>query len=104
MENLRIYSFDYINHWGNPATMFEYSYREYDFENDLVGEGTEDFSRERREIATYRCSVYTWDGVSLNKGGKKKHVYRGAYRVSDRKLFRRYWLNKGYADVRIEKW
>lgn len=49
----------------------EVSYKEYDMEGDLVATGTEDMTVERycHMRGTF---AYTWDGVSLNRGGKRR--------------------------------
>lgn len=91
-ERVRIYGKD-VRTWTKTVTIFdgyereivtqfETEYREYSVaDGSLVGTGTEDFSQERfSQALTCRC-VWTWDGVSYNKGGMRKFDYHGNVRT-----------------------
>lgn len=61
---------------------YELSYTDYDPETGrVIGRGSEDFSADRyREIDTGH--VYTWDGKSYNKGGRRHFEYHGSVRYN----------------------
>lgn len=60
---------------------YELEYKEYDEEGNLVGTGTEDFSRDRyREID--QKQIWTWDGKRYNRGGHRWFDYVGNVRFN----------------------
>ena len=89
MERIRIYG-KVVNTWKateeytrngetfeRPViTQYEIAYKEYDEDGNLVGIGTEDFSRERYRTID-RKQIWTWDGQKRNKGGHRWFDYEG---------------------------
>ena len=81
----------------------ELSYKEYDEEGNLVGTGSEDFSKERWSSEIKRDWVWTWNGVQLNRGGHRQFTCWGltTYRKTDKKAVKAL-MAKRYNAVTVE--
>lgn len=100
IKKFRLYG-DAINRWFSEdedgrkhLTQIEVPYKEYDTEGDLVGEGTEDFSRDRWNSTPFRSAfVYIWDGSKRNKGGYRWFVCKRwiTYKRKDASLVKQYF-------------
>lgn len=82
-------------------TQKELSYKDLDEQGETIGAGSEDFTPERERTATVRGYLYTWDGETLNKGGKRWFNCRGYYiiRKSDRRQFKELMKKEFSVDV-----
>ena len=109
MAKIRIYGkvlnrwLENISEYVNRMVQIELEYKEYDVESgELVGTGSEDFSRERYE-SIIKPDIYTWDGEKLNKGGHKRWDYRGYVTINktDRKALKQYMANKYNTEVQL---
>lgn len=113
MTKIRIYGKE-LNRWfatvekngrqTTVTTQIELEYKEYDIESgELVGTGSEDFSKERYDNNIIKPDVHTWDGERLNKGGHKWWDYRGYVTINktDRKALKQYMENKYNAEVQL---
>ena len=97
---VRIYG-NVVNRWTHTdesgrefTTQYEIEYREYDTENmKLAGVGSEDFSPARLRKDTRHKGIFTWDGKTYRKDGKRKFEYRGMriFRASDRDAVMEYY-------------
>lgn len=59
-------------------TQYEVAYTEYSTEDGHeVGRGTEDFSPARFHRDVKSAWLYVWDGVSRNRGGKRRFTDEG---------------------------
>lgn len=68
----------------------EIAYKEYDADGELVGAGSEDFSKDRYHKELREAYVWTWDGEKRNKGGYRWFEFEGRtiYRRKDVKLIK----------------
>lgn len=76
MKTFRIYG-KRLNYWhvedekGRPILrQVEIAYKEYNEYGELIGVGSEDFSKERYDQIVHK-QVFSWDGEKRNKGGKR---------------------------------
>lgn len=84
------------------ATQYEIAYKEYDTETlELVAVGSEDFSPSRLKGETLHKGVFTWDGETYRRDGKRKFEYIGnrQFRKSERKAVEDYCRKLYGADV-----
>ena len=92
---VRIYGKE-LNVWKREAengrmvtTYEEVAYKEYDSEtNELIGEGSEDFSMDRYLAEVESRWIYIWNGEKRNKGGYRWFDMKGyiIFRKSEKKL------------------
>lgn len=47
----------------------ELAYKTFDFNGEIVGEGSEDFSIARMDSSLTYYEIWTWDGEKVNRGG-----------------------------------
>ena len=97
---VRIYG-NVLNMWTHTnedgrefTTQYEIAYKEYDTETmTLAGVGSEDFSPARLRKDTRHKGIFTWDGKTYRKDGKRKFEYRGMrkFRASDRGAVMEYY-------------
>ena len=78
-DTVRLY-LDVIETWKDEygrMKQVEVAYNDYDVESgELVGVGTEDFSRERYKTIITKL-LWTWDGERRNAGGHRWFEYTG---------------------------
>lgn len=97
---VRIYG-NTLNRWTHTdergrefTTQYEIAYKEYDTETmTLAGVGSEDFSPARLRKDTRHKGVFTWDGKSYRKDGKRKFEFRGMrkFRASEKDAVKAYY-------------
>lgn len=73
----------------------EHAYTDRDASGRITGTGTEDFNPVRFHLQTRAAWVWTWDGVSRNRGGHRRFECRGVivYRASDAREVREMYKN-----------
>ncbi|WP_373262356.1 hypothetical protein [Hungatella hathewayi] len=73
----------------------EIAYKEYNECGELIGAGSEDFSRERYNREIVHKQVFSWNGEKRNKGGKRWFDDLGFVTIikSDSKIAKEYLTN-----------
>lgn len=77
------------------ASQYEYEYCDYNLSGDVVSTGSEDFSPVRLSTDTDYKWLWVWDGLTYNKGGKRKFECYGLvrYRTQDKKEVLKHFKN-----------
>lgn len=98
MKTFRIYG-KRLNYWhvedekGRPILrQIEIAYKEYNEYGELIGVGSEDFSKERYEREILYKQIYSWNGEKRNKGGNRWFDDLGSiiYNKRDSKIVKEY--------------
>lgn len=60
----------------------ELAYKTFDFNGEIVGEGSEDFSIAREDSSLTYYEIWTWDGEKVNRGGYRWFECRRRVRIN----------------------